>query len=59
VSYDLLREMVIKKARFFNSPRSRFKASKEWAIRFMHQMGLVLGRRTTICQKFPKDFEVK
>jgi hypothetical protein len=34
VSYDLLRQEAIK-ARFFNIPRSRFKASKGWAIRFM------------------------
>jgi hypothetical protein len=33
VSYDLLRE-AIKKARSLNIPRSRFKASKGWAIRF-------------------------
>jgi len=50
---------AIKKARSLNIPRSRFKASKGWAIRFMHQMGLALGRRTTICQKLPKHFEQK
>jgi hypothetical protein len=32
VSYDLLREEVIKKARTLNIPRSRFKASKASAI---------------------------
>jgi hypothetical protein len=36
VSYDLLREEVIKKARSLNIPRSCLKASKGWAIRFMH-----------------------
>jgi hypothetical protein len=40
VSYDLLREEAIKKARSLNILRSRFKASKGWAIRFMHRMGL-------------------
>jgi len=40
-------------------PRSRFKASKEWAIRFMPWKGLALRRRTTICQKLPKHFEKK
>jgi hypothetical protein len=35
VSYDLLREEAIKKARFFNIPQSCFKASKGLAIRFM------------------------
>jgi hypothetical protein len=35
VSYDLLHEEAIKKARSLNIPRSRFKASKGWAIRFM------------------------
>jgi hypothetical protein len=50
VSYDLLRE-VIKKARSLNIPRSRFKASKVWTVRFMHRMGLALRRRTMICQK--------
>jgi hypothetical protein len=35
VSYDLLREEAIKKARSLNIPRSCFKASKGWAIRFM------------------------
>jgi hypothetical protein len=52
VSYDLLREEALKKARSLNIPQSRFKASKGWAIRFMR-------RRTTICQKLPKDFEQK
>jgi hypothetical protein len=50
VSCDLLREEAIK-ARSLNIPRSRFKASKglcaEWG-----------RRRTTICQKLPKDFEL-
>jgi hypothetical protein len=32
VSYDLLREKTIKKATSLNIPRSRFKASKGWAI---------------------------
>ena len=40
-----------------NIPRSRFKSSKGWAIRFLRRMGLALRRRTTICQKPPKDFE--
>jgi hypothetical protein len=34
-SYDLLHEEEIKKARSLNIPRSRFKASRGWAIRFM------------------------
>jgi hypothetical protein len=51
VSYDLLLEEAIKKARSLNIPQSCFKASKGWAIRFMHQMGLALKCRTTICQK--------
>ena len=59
VSYDLLREDTIKKATSLNIPRSRFKASKGWAIRFMHRMGLVLWHRTSICQKLPKDSEQK
>jgi hypothetical protein len=59
VSYDLLREEAIKKARSLNMPRNRFRASKEWAIRFMHRMGLALWCRTTIHQKLPKDFKQK
>jgi hypothetical protein len=51
VSYDLLHEEAIKKARSLNIPRSLFKASKGWAIRFKRRMGLVLQHRTTICQK--------
>jgi hypothetical protein len=35
VSYDLLHEEALKKARSLNIPRSRFKASKGWAISFM------------------------
>jgi hypothetical protein len=35
VSYVLLRKEAIKKARYLNIPRSRFKASKGWATRFM------------------------
>ena len=57
MSYDLLREEATKKARSLKIPRSRFKASKGWAIRFMRRVGLALRRRTTICQKLPKDFE--
>jgi hypothetical protein len=51
VNYDLLCEEAIKKARSLNIPQNCFKASKGWAIRFMRRMGLVLQRRTTICQK--------
>jgi hypothetical protein len=40
VSYDVLREEAIKKARSLNILRSRFKASEGWAIRFMCRMGL-------------------
>jgi len=57
VSYGLLRKESIKKARSLNIPRSRFKASKGWAIRFLCRMGLALRSRMTICQKPPKDFE--
>jgi len=57
VSYDLLLKELIKKATSLNIPRSRFKASNRWAIRFLCWMGLALRRRTTICQKPPKDFE--
>jgi hypothetical protein len=51
VSYDLLREEAIKKARSLNIPQSCFKSSKGWAIWFMRRMGLALQRRMTICQK--------
>jgi hypothetical protein len=50
VSYDLLREEAIKKARSLNIPQSCFKASKGWSIGFMHQTGTAL-QRGTICQK--------
>jgi len=59
VSYHLFRKEAIKNARSLNIPRSRFTASKGWAIRFMRWMGLALRRRTAICQKLPKDFEQK
>jgi hypothetical protein len=59
VSYDLLHEEAIKKASSLNIFQSRFKASKEWAIRFMRQMGLALRCRMTLCQKLLKDFEQK
>jgi hypothetical protein len=59
VNYDVLCEEAIKKARFLNILRSRFRASKGWAIRFMRRMGLALRCRTTICQKLPKDFDQK
>jgi hypothetical protein len=51
VSYDLIHKEAIQKVRSLNIPRSHFKASKGWAIRFMHEMGLALGHRTMICQK--------
>jgi hypothetical protein len=50
VSYDLLREEAIKKARSLNIPQTCLKASKGWAIGFTCKMGLALWRRT-ICQK--------
>ena len=59
MNYDLLRKEAIKKVRSLNIPRSCFKASRGWAIRFMCQMGLALRCSTTICQKLPKDFEQK
>jgi hypothetical protein len=59
VSYTLLREEAIEKARSLNIPRSRSKASKGWAISFMRRMGLVLRCKTTIFQKLLKDFEQK
>jgi hypothetical protein len=59
VSYDLLREEAIKKARSLNILWSSFKVGKGWEIRFMRWMGLSLWRRTTLCQKLPKDFEPK
>ena len=59
VRYVLLREEAIKKARSLNIPWSRFKASKVWATGFMRRIGLTLRRRTTICQKLPKNFEQK
>jgi len=59
VSYDLLREEAIKNAISLNIPRSRFKASKGWVIRFMCQMGMALQRRMMIYQKLPKYFEQK
>jgi uncharacterized protein (DUF488 family) len=45
VNYDLLHEEAIK-ARSLNISQSCFKASKGWAIGFMHPMGLALWRRT-------------
>jgi len=42
VSYDLLHEEAIKKAKSLNIPRSNFKASKGWDIRFMHRMGITI-----------------
>ena len=42
MSYDLLCKEAIKKATSLNIPRSHFKTSKGWAIRFMCRMGLVL-----------------
>ena len=58
MSYDLLCKEEIKKATSLNISRSRFKASKGWAIRFIRRMGPVLRHRT-ICQKLPKYFEQK
>jgi hypothetical protein len=59
VSYDILHEEAIKKARSLNIPGSRFKASKGWAIRFMRRTGLAFRRRMTIFKNLPKDFEQK
>jgi hypothetical protein len=50
---------MIKKVTSLNIPQSCFVANKGCAKRVMHQMGLALRRRMTICQKFSKDFEQK
>jgi hypothetical protein len=59
VSYDVLCEEAIKKARSLNIPLSHFKVSKGWAIRFMRRMGMVLQCRMMICQMLPKYFKQK
>jgi hypothetical protein len=51
VSYNLLHEEAIKKARSLNIPQSCFKTNTGWAIRFMRRMGLVLRHKMTTCQK--------
>jgi hypothetical protein len=42
VSYDLLRQEAIKKVTSLNILRSCFKASKGWAISFIHRMGITI-----------------
>ena len=46
-------------AKVFNISNQEFKASRGWVDRFMKRAGLSLQRRTTICKKFPVDFEKK
>lgn len=56
-------EMVTEKARLFaleaGIPRSRFKASRSWASKFMKRAGFSLRRRTSVCQKLPSAYEEK
>jgi hypothetical protein len=51
VSFDILCDEAIKKARSLNIPQSCFKAGEEWAIGYMCRLGLALQHRMTICQK--------
>ncbi|KAL1426096.1 hypothetical protein MTO96_018569 [Rhipicephalus appendiculatus] len=39
--------------------RAQFKGSPSWVRRFMKRKGLVLRRRTSVCQKLPAEFEHK
>ena len=56
VSYDLLRKEATKRVRSLNIFRSRFKASKGWAIRFMRRMGAGVATQDDHMPEAPKRF---
>jgi len=43
-------------AKSHNMSDNEFKVSRGWLRRFMKRKGLSLRRRTTLCQKLPRDF---
>jgi Tc5 transposase DNA-binding domain. len=59
VTSDTIRNKAKELTKVLNIPNQEFKASRGWVDRFMKRAGLSLRRRTTICQKFPMDFEKK
>ncbi len=59
VTGDIIREKANEVTRARNIQTHMFKASRGWVDRFMRRNGLFLQQCTTICQKFPTDFEEK
>jgi len=59
VTSDTIRKKAKEVAKVLNIPNQEFKANRGWVDRFMKRAGLSLRRRTTMCQKFPVDFEKK
>jgi hypothetical protein len=59
VTHDMLQLRAGELAKSHNILDSEFKASRGWHQRFMKRKGLSLRRRTTLCQKLPRDFTDK
>jgi hypothetical protein len=56
VTRDMLQFRARELAKSLNISDNEFKASRGWLRRFMKRKGLSLRRRTTLCQKLPRDF---
>jgi hypothetical protein len=51
--------LMLKAKEIARNSNIQFKASRGWCDKFIRREGLSLRRRTTICQKLPKDYEEK
>lgn len=59
VTTECIRVKALEIARDSGLTRAQFKGSPSWVRRFMKRKGLVLRRRTSVCQKLPAEFEHK
>jgi hypothetical protein len=55
VTRETIRMKALEIATSLKIPRKNFKASNDWAVRFMHHEGVALHWRTTLAQKLPTD----
>jgi hypothetical protein len=59
ITRETKRTKALEIATSLKIPRQDFKASNDWAVRFMRRKGLALRWRTTLAQKLPTDYVEK
>jgi hypothetical protein len=59
VTRETIQMKALEIATSLKIPRQDFKASNDWAVRFMSCKGLALCQRTTLVKKLPTDYTEK